>query len=199
MIKINLISDEPTVAATKRKAPEFSLGEKQGDIILLIMLALAMMVVGARWWMLNSEVNDLKSTEAARRAERDELQQYIDKVVELEAKRTQLQTKIDTIRQLKEKQQGPVRILDEVSKTLPDLVWFTTLDLKGNHLTLNGMALDENAIATYISNLHASPFFAEPTLVNIQRAKQDSFSFKLECNFTYLPTGIASVQGAASS
>jgi type IV pilus assembly protein PilN len=193
MIKINLVSDTPAAAATKRKSkgPEISLGAKQGDIILLAALAVFLAIAGVYWFMLNSQVNSLRQTEAARRAERNELQKYIDKVSELENKRNELRTKIDTIRQLKENQKGPVRILDEISRALPDLVWLTGMDIKGGHITLNGSAMDENAIANYISNLYASPFFTtEPTLINFQRGKQDSFNFRLECDFTYSPAQI---------
>ena len=40
MIKINLISEAPTAAVAKKKRPEFSLGAKQGDIILITNAAL---------------------------------------------------------------------------------------------------------------------------------------------------------------
>ncbi len=75
---------------------------------------------------------------------------------------------------------------------MPDLVWLTGLDLKENHVTLSGMALDENAVANYVDNLDASPFFSEPTVVTIQRSKKDAFSFRLECDFTYKPSEITS-------
>ena len=199
MIKINLISEEPSVVATKKRGPEFSLGAKQGDIILLTLLMIGLAVAGTHWFLLNSEINQLGVTEGERRAERNELQKYIDKVEELEAKRTELKNKIDTIRKLKEEQNGPVQIMNEVSKALPDLVWLSDLNLKGTHLSLSGMALDENAIANYIVNLDASPFFKEPTLVSIQRSKKDSFSFKLECDFTYTPAVIAAAGDGAES
>jgi type IV pilus assembly protein PilN len=199
MIKINLISEEPAVAATRKKGPEISLGARQGDIILLTLLVIGIAVSGTRWFMLNSTINELRAVESERRAERNELQKYIDKVEELEAKRAELKKKIDTIRRLKEEQSGPVQILSEVSKALPDLVWLTDLNLSGTHLSMSGMALDENAIANYITNLDASPFFREPTLINFQRDKQDSFSFKLECDFTYTPTQIAAAGDEAES
>ncbi|RLE21917.1 MAG: hypothetical protein DRJ65_15010, partial [Acidobacteria bacterium] len=92
----------------------------------------------------------------------------------------------------KENQKGPVRILDEVSRAMPDLLWLTSLNLSGTHLTLSGMVLDENAFANYVDNLNASPFFGEPTVVTLQRSRDNAFSFRLECDFIYSPAEIAS-------
>ncbi len=192
MIKINLVSSESEAVVTKRATPEISLGGHRADIILLTVLAIGMAVTGIRWYMLHNTIVELKGIKAERTIERDELQKYIDKVEELEAKRAELKAKIDTIRQLKENQKGPVRMLDEVSRAMPDLVWLTGLNLAGTHVTLNGMALDENAFANYVDNLNASPFFGEPTVVTLQRTRDDAFTFRLECDFTYTPAEIAS-------
>lgn len=192
MIKINLVSAGPEAAATKKAAPEISLGSRQGDIILLVLLAIGLAVTGGQWYRLHKKYTDLKTLEAQRTQERNELQKYIDKVNELESKRAQLKAKVDTIRQLKENQRGPVRILDEVSRALPELVWLTDLTLNGNHLKLTGMALDENAFANYVDHIDASPFFGEPTVGILKRGKGSEFSWQLECNFTYTPSEITS-------
>ena len=194
MIKINLVSAGPEAVATKKATPEITLGGHQGDIILLVALGIGLVVTGVQWYLLHSTVTELTGIKAERTIERNELQKYIDKVEELESKRAELKAKIDTIRRLKENQKGPVRILDEVSRTMPDLVWLTGLTLSGNHLSLNGMALDENAFANYVDHLNASPFFSEPTVVTLQRTREDAFTFKLECDFTYKPLGIASTE-----
>jgi type IV pilus assembly protein PilN len=191
MIKINLVAETPTPAAKKRKRPEFSLGARQGDVLLLLVLGIALVVVGARWLMLKNERDNLRTVERQKRIERDELKPYIEKVEELEAKREKLRHKINVINQLKQNQRGPVRIMDEVSRALPDLVWLTRMQLRGNSLTLTGMAMDENAVANYISNLDASPFFQEPTLKRMARAREDTFNFILNCTFTYVPPELA--------
>jgi type IV pilus assembly protein PilN len=190
MIKINLVSDAPAAAVTKRKRPEFSLGAKQGDIILVTVLAIAIAVCGTWWFILKSKRAELKEIERQRTVERDELQPFIDKVEELEAKRALLKRKVDVINDLKNKQHGPVRILDEVSRALPELVWLTQLKLSGNAITLTGEAMDENAVANYYSNLDASPFFEEPEVKNLARRGED-FSFTLTGVFTYEPPEIA--------
>ena len=197
MIKINLISEAPTATATKRKRAEFSLGAKQGDIILVVVLAIAIAVSGTWWFLLNSKRTDLKELERQRTAERNELQPYIDKVEELEAKRTLLKRKVDVINDLKNKQHGPVRIMDEVSRALPELVWLTQLKLAGNSLTLTGQAMDENAVANYYSNLDSSPFFEEPVVKNLARRGED-FAFTLTAVFTYEPPEIEKASSPAS-
>lgn len=192
MIKINLVAEAPTKAArTKRARSEFSLGARQGDILLLAVLAVALLGIGTRWLLLKNERDHLREVEREKRVQRDELQPYIQKVQELEAKRDQLRHKISVINNLKQNQRGPVRIMDEVSRALPDLVWLTKMTMKGDNLTISGVAMDETAVANYISNIDSSPFFQEPTLKRMARGKEDSFSFILECSFTYAPPEIS--------
>jgi len=197
MIKINLISEAPTAAVTRRKRPEFSLGAKQGDIILVTVLAISMAISGTWWFLLKSKLADLKELERQRTVERDELKPFIDKVEELEAKRALLKRKVDVINELKNKQHGPVRIMDEVSRALPELVWLTQLKLTGNNITLVGDAMDENAVANYYSNLDASPFFEEPVVKNLAR-KGDDFAFTLTAVFTYEPPEIEKASAPAN-
>jgi len=196
MIKINLITEAPTATVSKRKRPEFSLGAKQGDIILVTVLAIAVAVCGTWWFILKSNRAELKEIERQRTVERDELQPYIDKVEELEAKRALLKRKVDVINELKNKQHGPVRIMDEVSRALPELVWLDQLKLAGNNITLTGTAMDENAVANYYSNLDASPFFEEPLVKNLAR-KGDDFGFTLTATFTYEPPEIQKANSPA--
>jgi type IV pilus assembly protein PilN len=199
MIKINLVAETPTPVAKKRKRPDFSLGARQGDLLLLIVLGIALVVVGARWLVLKNERDHLRTVERQKRIERDELKPYIEKVEELETKRDRLKHKINVINKLKQNQRGPVRIMDEVSRALPDLVWLTRMQLKGNNLTLSGQAMDENAVANYISNLDASPFFQEPKLKRMARAREETFSFILSCTFTYSPPELAGGKQASGT
>jgi type IV pilus assembly protein PilN len=201
MIKINLVAETPAAASIQAERPQFSLGAKQGDIILLIVLALALVVVGTQWFLLTNKRSDLRDLENQRRRERDELLVYIKKVEELEARREALRDKINVINELKRNQQGPVRILDEVSRALPELVWLGSLKLVGNSVELGGSAMDENAVANYISNLDASPFFDEPVLKNLARGRGDTFSFSLSFAFNNRPPEIEAAEDsqAASS
>ena len=201
MIKINLVAETPAAASIQAERPQFSLGAKQGDIILLIVLALALVVVGTQWFLLTSKRAELREIENQRRRERDELLVYIKKVEELEARREALRHKINVINELKRNQQGPVRILDEVSRALPELVWLGKLTLKGNAVEISGSAMDENAVANYISNIDASPFFDEPVLKNLSRGRGDTFGFSLTFAFNNAPPEIEAAEGsqAASS
>ena len=77
--------------------------------------------------------------------------------------------------------------MDEVSKALPDLLWLTNLDLEAEHAHLRGQALNENAVANFISNLAASPFFVEPSLRIMQQDGKGVFTLRPRLRFTYTP------------
>ncbi len=83
-----------------------------------------------------------------------------------------------------------------VARACPKL---TSINLAGTSLTLNGVAMDENAIANYYSNLDSSPFFQEPALRDLARSKGDSFAFTMDCSFTYAPPEIAAASQSAGS
>jgi type IV pilus assembly protein PilN len=199
MIKINLVAEVPAASAKKRSRSEFSLGAKQGDILLLTVLGISLVVVGTNWLLLKNTRNDLRETRQQRRVERDELKPFIDKVDELETKRDRLKHKINVINTLKQNQRGPVRIMDEVSRAMPDLVWLTKMDLSGTNLAITGMAMDENAVANYLANIDGSPFFQEPTLKDMARSTGDSFRFTMNCVFTYAPPEIVAAGRSAGS
>lgn len=194
MIKINLVAETPTTAAKKPKKSEVSMGSRQGEVILLITLLLFLAVTGGIWYKLDSEKKRLQTEQQEKKRERDSLQQYIDRAEELEKQRERLQRKIEVINQLKQNQRGPVRIMDELSRALPDLVWMEKLTLKGTSVKIEGKAMDENAVANYISNLDASPFFQEqePILNSMSATNDDAFSFSINCVFTHAPAEIQS-------
>jgi len=201
MIKINLVAEiTPQAAARRAKKREISLGAKQGDILLLSILLVSFIVVGGMWYHLSSKKTRLEQRQAQLRVERDKLKVFIDKVAELEKKREALQHKIKIIDDLKRNQHGPVRIMDEVSRALPDLLWLDNMTVKGNVVTLVGKAMDENAVANYISNLDASPFFQEPSLVDLARRGKGIYTFNLNCVFTLKPPEIkGSAEGRAAT
>ncbi len=197
MIKINLIGEPTAAAATKRRRPEINLGARQGDILLVAALLISFVVIGFMWWQLSSKLDSLKSQEASLRREKQQLQQYIDKVDELEKKRATLKERINIINDLKARQHGPVRVMDEVSKALPDLVWLNKLEFNGTSVKLQGLAMDENAVANYIANLDESPFFTEPILTDMKRGKKGTFAFTLSSTFKF-DVGDASAGSHAS-
>ncbi len=197
MIKINLIGEPTAAAATKRKRPEISLGARQGDILLVAALLLSFLVIAFMWWQLSSRLDSLKSQEASLRREKEQLQQYIDKVDELEKKRATLKERINIINDLKARQHGPVRVMDEVSKALPDLVWLKKLELHGTDVKLEGLAMDENAVANYIANLDESPFFSEPILTDMRRGQKGTFEFTLNSTFKFNVGDPAAAQHSA--
>ncbi len=185
MIKINLVAETPA-GKPKAKGPstEFSLGARQGDIILVGCLLIAVVATGGYWWKLDTVLDERTKTERDLTKERDDLADAIKKVEDLAAKRDALAQKITVINQIKRSQRGPVRILDEVSRALPDLVWLEQLELEGTQVKLKGYAMEEVSVANYISNLDSSPFFDEPDLIEILIVpQQEIYRFELVCNF----------------
>jgi len=200
MIKINLISAEPSPAATRKKGPEISLGAHQGDIILVTVLVISLLIAGGRWYMLYSTIQELNATRIEKEKQRDELKQYIKTANELEAKRAELKKKIDTIRELKENQQGPVHVMDEISRALPDLVWLKNLTLNGKKVQIVGMALDVNAIANFSTNLKASPYVVSADVLGYDLVTSSSaYTFQVTCTFTNKPAQIKSVKSGSGS
>ena len=186
MIRINLLT-EAKAAAAKKKGPALPTGAKLNNLLLIGGLALGVIYIGTMYLVLSSKSRHLDEEIGKAREEVARLRSIIEEVKGYEDKKKSLEEKIALINNLKTNQKGPVRLMDEVSKALPDLVWLTDMQISGNQLTLKGRTLSPNAVATYLENLKKSPYFAEPVFKNLGReaGPQGIYQWEMAVTFTH--------------
>jgi type IV pilus assembly protein PilN len=189
LIRINLLSEAKVVAAKKR-APLIPTGAKLNNFLFFGTFGLGLAYIVVMGLTLLSQRSQLDEEIVKARLEADRLKSIIEEVKEYEGKKASLEAKIQLINALKTNQKGPVRLMDEVSKALPDLVWLTVLDVSGNQITMRGKTLSPNAVATYLENLKKSPFFAEPVFKSLGRDGGSSGIYSWEMTLTFNPSAI---------
>lgn len=207
MIKINLVREGRAVrgaGAAPAAAAVSAAGAGAANInnILIIgLLVLSILGSLAYWWWYKRDLTRLTETAEQRQSEAAKLESIIKEVEEYQKRKDSLQTRIDLINQLKQNQKGPVRIMDQISRDLPDLVWLDQMTLDKGQVTLAGRGLNPNAIALFIENIKNDPFFEEP---QVGRMTQTSaaplvYSFDMKFGFTYQPKNAAGEAGAPAA
>lgn len=185
MIRINLLSEGRRPVVARRVRPKLSLGDQDPSIFMLSGgILLGLLVIAFQWWGLSSETKDLNGKIFQKRKEVEELKPILDEVADFKRKKAELERKIEVIKDLSRKQQGPVRIMDQISRALPELLWLSTMNVRGTTVDLQGTAFNTNAIAAFIENLDKVPEFKEPDLKNLARARGGAtFEFRISFNF----------------
>jgi type IV pilus assembly protein PilN len=184
VIRVNLLS-EARAAAARRKAPAMPSGAKLNNLLFFGGILLGILYIAIMAFVLTQRRRHLDAEIGKARIEAERLRSIIEEVKQYEDKKASLEAKIKLINDLKTNQKGPVRLMDEISKALPDLVWLTNLDVSGNQITMRGRTMSPNAVSTYLENLKKSPFFAEPVFRNLQQegAQQGLYSWEMTLNF----------------
>lgn len=185
MIKINLIGKE-------RPEPGAAAAEKQNRTALLFGLLVLATLLALGWWymILDREIKDLQGKREAAQAEKKRLESVIKEVEGFEAQKKALETKVKVIEDLKKNQTGPVHLLDELSKNLPDFLWLERLTQgAGNQIRLEGKATSYNAIADFITNLDRSGYFTNIGVVNANRLgeTQELYGYTVQATFVATP------------
>ena len=173
MIRINLLTVDRERA--KRKA-KFQIGQKVTVGCSLILVAAAL-VVGWWFWALQRQSADLDQQIADAERERQRLQSVIQQVAQFEARRAQLQQRVTLIEELRKGQTGPVHLLDQISKALPEAMWLTDLRQAGSEITIEGRCTSLNSLSDFVSGLEASNLFERPVEIvdsRVEAATQTS-------------------------
>src|SRR5574337_660917 len=157
MIKINLLPREERV----RSAPVTTKLILAG---VCAVLALAVMAAGYFW--LNGEVGRLEDSVRQTQAEVKRFDDLAKQVDRYRAEKKRLEEKIKIIDTLVASQGGPVHLLDEVSRALPNEVWLTSLNRTGKKVDLSGIAFSNFNVAALMTSLgKASALFKNVDLV----------------------------------
>jgi type IV pilus assembly protein PilN len=195
LIRINLLT-EARAAAARKKSPFLPSGARLNNLILLGGVVAGVLYIGIMALILTSRSKNLDEEIARAQEEVARLKSIIDEVKGYEDKKASLEAKIQLINNLKTNQKGPVRLMDEISKALPDLVWLSDLTVSGDQVSLKGRTLSPNAVATYLENLKKSPFFAEPVFRNLGREQGSQGIYTWEMSLTFTNAQALSVSPA---
>jgi Tfp pilus assembly protein PilN len=125
--------------------------------------------VGLVWLLDQRTLGQLETEKAGWRIELDRLKPIVDEVNALEQRETFLNTRIETIRRLRSNQRGPVHVLDELSRNLPEQTWLETIDEAAGVYKVGGFALTNFAVADLLRNLQRSKEFAGVDLVSSEQ------------------------------
>ena len=197
MIKINLIAGTEKGKAREKAAPRLEGSGVLGQNVLMIgVVVLAMLVVGWRWTSLASEHRRLAAEIVRAEQEKERLQAIIKKGEEYKAKKDLLQRKIELVSQLKRNQSGPVHLLDEISKQLPDFLWLDNMNEASWSVQINGKATTYNAVSNFYNNLTGSRYFQNVVMGPIT-AIPAGVSFSLTCQFVPQTTAAAPEEAPA--
>jgi|SRR5580698_2841493 Tfp pilus assembly protein PilN len=168
MIRINLLGQARPKAAKQSVPLESTLQIVLG--IGAVAIAFAILFL-----MYSAEKRDLDATQARiaqLKAERTQLQQIKQEVESFEAQKKVLQTQIDVIEGLQKNRTGAQELLQMVANTVVrvDQLWLTSLERKGDNLTIQGEAGNIDSVANFITQLKRSGYFDK---IEIQEAKED--------------------------
>ena len=162
---------------------------------------LGLVLAAGYWFYTNRQFADAEERKTTRQAEAQKLEKVIKDVEDFQRQKDNLQKRIDLINQLKQNQKGPVRVMDQISRDLPDLVWLDKMDMTGSRIALNGRGLNPNAIALFVQNIKNDPYFEEPSVGAVTQASAVPlvYTFDMDFGFTYQPKAPAPAGGPAGT
>lgn len=181
MIRINLLTEKK---AGRARAPKLKLETSVNAQSFLMIggAVLGLLYVGWQWRGLSAESNRLDTQIKEAQVEEERLRAVNARGEELKTRREELQQKVELITQLKHNQSGPVHMLDQISKSLPDFLWLEALNESGFALSITGKATTYNAVSNFYNNLAQSPFFTDVVLGSTLEITE-GVSFQMNCKF----------------
>lgn len=178
MIKINLLP----VREERRKA-----GLRQFGLSLVAALVAAVAVAGLVQWKLQGDLARAQAQVAQTKREIDQFAPQLKQVQKYKKTKEEIERKLSVIEQLDDSRSGPVHVLDELAKRTPDRLWLTDLTAKNHQLEIEGLSLDNELVALFLTDLNASPYFKNVELLGTQAKDVNGFKlnqFKLRAEIT---------------
>jgi type IV pilus assembly protein PilN len=168
MITINLL---PVREARKRET------ERKQALVLGAVLAGTFLLIAVVHIAMTSRISSVRGRIASTQMEIDKLQKVIGDVENFKKDKAEIERKLGVIHQLEANRGGPVHLLDELASRLPEKIWLTALHQEGGVLMLEGLSIDNETIATYMTRLAQSPYL---TNIELERSElQEGSSVKL--------------------
>jgi type IV pilus assembly protein PilN len=171
VIRINLLP----VREARRKA------DLRQQLVMIAASAIgALLLVTAGHQFVRSGLSSANKRVEALKTQLAQFKPQEDQVEGFKTKKAEIEQKLDVIERLERSRSGPVHILDELATRTPERVWLTNLSATGGQIQLEGMSLDNELVALFLTALNDSPYFAnvelkETELKTVDELKLNTF------------------------
>ncbi len=169
MIKINLLQ-------TRKEKKKVGI-QKEFVILILSVGILVLLLVGLHWMMEKQRQEVLADIAKTKK----EIERYKSLAIEVnkakEAQKT-LQEKLNIINSLRKGKETPVRVLDGISVDKPEKLHLELMKKEGAKLGIEGIALDDETIVQFMTNLKRSKLFKNVDLIVSEQIEQNRIKLK---------------------
>lgn len=146
--------------------------KKEFLILLAIVAALGagLVMLGDRF--VNGQIEHQKARNQYLTQEIRVLDKKVQEIKDLQRRRNQLIERMRVIQELQGNRPIIVRVLDQLVRTVPDGVFYTSLSSKDNLITLSGVAESNNRVSSLMRRLDGSDWLQQPNLDSVRAATQ---------------------------
>lgn len=179
MIKINLLP-------TKKKPPKKVIDLQQQLLLAVLVIVFSIIVMAYFWKRQENLIASLEQDKVTAEARVRKQDAMLKEVKNVEEEQKKVAGKIEIIEKLKKNQEGPVRLLDEISKALPLGVNLVALAQTDNKISIDGTAFTNDDVVRFVDNLKASNFLVDVKLLETMQVKQagiDTYKYKIQFSY----------------
>lgn len=204
MIRINLLPVDRE-RRKKRAALSFGTVAQQVTVACSLILLVAGGVCGWRYWKIWQQSTTLDTEIATAQQETSRLHSIIQQVQLFEQRKARLQQRVVLIEQLRKSQTGPVHMLDQISRSLPPMMWLTGLKQVGPDVIIDGRCTTLTGLSDFVASLETTRFFKRSVEIVstqtevISAAPGELIKFSLKAQFLQPGAAAAGKENAAGA
>jgi type IV pilus assembly protein PilN len=184
MIRINLLAERKQ--AKQKSSQVLLITEKKSAPAFVKLLAAVIggvaALIGVAYLLLTMNVGSLQEEYQKNNADIAAYKIMIDEVNKYEQLNKSIEAKSNLIKNLRKDQVTPAKLLDNVSKLLPDGAWLTSLAYNNPNAVIEGVAFTNFEIVAFVENLKKAPEYSDVHLDETKQGSSDGveiYTFKL--------------------
>jgi len=184
MIRVNLLP----VREERRQA-----GIRQQAMVLAISAGVGLLVCIWLQVSLAAKQNAQQRQIAAAKAELKELEATRAQVDRFRSEREEIERKLKVIDDLEKNRTGPVRVMDEIATRIPKRMWLTELKMNAGVMTLEGVSLDAEIVAAFLTSLEESALISKVELDATKLEERDGLklnTFEINSRYEHGEAGV---------
>ena len=159
-----------------------------GAMVPVAVLAAVIAVVGITAVLERAKLHALRGDVEEIREEVRAIQPQVDRVKRLTAQREELERRLDIIRDLDEGRFLSVRVMDNMSREVPQYLWLNGVTQQGQaSVSITGVTFSNLIVADFMMRLERSPMFSGVDLVTTERGtigEREVMEFSVTANLT---------------